>query len=144
MSKLHAVSTFAFLCCAICSAQTSPGLVVGNHSSLEWKAPGSLPPGAEYHLIFEDPKSHAVQFLARFKSRYDFATHHHSYDETIVVVKGKLIFESAAGKTALGPGSYVRIPAKEPHALRTGKFGGCEIMVSMKGPFDALGMTPAR
>lgn len=144
MNKRPLIASLAVLSAAVCLGQTSPGLVVAEHGKIDWKASGSLPPGAEYHLINEDPKTHAVQILARFKARYVLASHHHTHDETIVVVRGKLGIQTETAKTVLGPGSYAKIPAHAPHTLRAAGWGGCEILVIMTGPYDARFTQSAR
>ena len=100
------------------------------------------PPGAEYHLIFEDKTTHAVQMLVRFPKDYVLASHSHTHDETIVVIKGKLAVEVEGKSAVLKPGSYVAIPAETVHALKSK--GACEMLVSLNGPFDAKGLPPVK
>jgi quercetin dioxygenase-like cupin family protein len=117
-------------------AQSALGqAVIGHDSDLKWSASGSLPPGAEYHLLHEDAKTHAVQSFAKFPGKYFLPQHAHTHNETIVVIKGKLEI-TVDGKTeTLAPGSYVTIPAATPHTLKAG-WRGCEILVVLDGPFD--------
>ena len=70
---------------------------------IDWKASGNLPPGAEYHLIYEDAKTHAVQTLVRMPNGYALPAHSHSYDETMLVIKGKLILDFGDRRRTLGP-----------------------------------------
>ena len=115
----------------------SPRLV--EPGSIEWKASGSLPAGAailEYHVVHEDPVSHAFQVLVRFSKGYALAAHEHPHDETIVVLKGKLRVRLGAEEKVLGPGSYAAIPAGTEHALATAGWGGCELLISFAGPVD--------
>lgn len=111
---------------------------------VDWKASGSLPPGAEYHLIHEDPATKGVQALVRFASGYVLPEHSHSYDETIVVLKGKLAVTRAGETTTLGPGGYAVFPAGEAHALAAKSWGGCDFALTMSGAFDIQGLPPGK
>lgn len=116
----------------------APVPVLRSPDEVEWKISGSLPPGAEYHLIYEDPGTHAVQMLVRFPKDYLLAAHSHSHDETILVLKGKLEIEIGDKTTVLKSGAYAMFPAGSTHALKSK--GKCELLVSLNGPFDAKGL----
>jgi quercetin dioxygenase-like cupin family protein len=125
-------------------AQSTAVPVVKTASSIDWKASGSLPPGAEYHLIYEDPKTHAVQTLVRFPKGYGLPEHSHSADETILVLKGKLILEIAGKSETLAVGGYAVLPAGTSFALRTAGFGGADFLATFNGPFDMKTPAPAQ
>jgi len=59
-------------------------------SEMDWKPSTNLPPGAEYHLIREDPVTRGIQAVVKFPSGYSIPPHAHESDETLVVLKGKL------------------------------------------------------
>src|ERR1700757_4359265 len=65
--------------------------VVKAPSDIDFHASGSLPPGAEYHLIYEEPKTHGVELIVRMPRGYTLPAHRHTYDETMYVIKGKII-----------------------------------------------------
>ena len=108
-------------------------------SHVDWKASGSLPPGAEYHLIYEDPKTHAVQTLVRLPRGYSLPAHAHSADETILVLKGKLILEFAGKRETLTSGGYAVIPSGTSFKLKAAGFGGTDFLAAFNGPFDMKG-----
>ncbi len=110
---------------------------------VDWKASGSLPPGAEFHLVYEDPKTHAIQALVRMPKGYSLPSHSHSHDETIVVLKGKLALDFGKGAETISAGGYAAIPAGVAFALKATGFGGVEFLMSLNGPFDMKGMPPA-
>lgn len=120
-------------------AQGAPVPLVKPSAKIDWKASGSLPPGAEYHLIYEDPKTHAVQTLVRFPKGYGLPAHTHSADETIVVVKGKLVIEVAGQSEILTVGGYAVIPAGTSFTLKAAGFGGADFLAAFNGPFDMKG-----
>jgi len=117
-------------------AQTAAAPVVRSASAIDWKASGSLPPGAEYHLVYEDPKTHAVQTLVRFPKGYGLPPHSHTADETILVMKGKLVLEVAGKKETLTAGAYAVIPGGTVFSLKAAGFGGAEFLAAFNGPFD--------
>jgi len=120
-------------------AQGAAVPVVKPSSKIDWKASGSLPPGAEYHLIYEDPKTHAVQTLVRFPKGYALPAHSHSADETILVMKGKLVIDISGSLETLAPGGYAVIPAGTLFTLKTAGFGAAEFLAAFNGPFDMKG-----
>ncbi|MBI2387044.1 MAG: cupin domain-containing protein [Elusimicrobia bacterium] len=117
-------------------AQTAAAPVVRSASQVDWKASGSLPPGAEYHLIYEDPKTHAVQTLVRFPRGYALSPHSHTADETILVLKGKLVIELAGKKETLTAGAYAMLPGGTVFSLKAAGFGGADFLAAFNGPFD--------
>lgn len=127
-----------FLAAAVSAQDT--GLKLKQPAEIDWKASGSMPPGTEYHLIYEDAQTHAVQTLVRLPADYAMPSHFHTHDETIVVVKGKLAFEKDGHSTVLLPGAYAVVPAGAPHSLKTKGWGPCEMIVSLNGPFDVKGL----
>ena len=120
-------------------AQSAAAPVVKTASKVDWKASGSLPPGAEYHLIYEDPKTHAVQTLVRFPKGYGLPEHSHTADETILVLKGKLVIEFAGKSETLTSGGYAVFPAGTVFALKAAGFGGADFLAAFNGPFDMKG-----
>jgi quercetin dioxygenase-like cupin family protein len=125
-------------------AQGAAVPVLKSSSKIDWKASGSLPPGAEYHLVYEDPKTHAVQTLVRFPKGYSLPAHSHSADETILVLKGKLVLEIAGKTETLAAGGYAVLPAGTSFSIKTAGFGGAEFFAAFNGPFDMKGAAPAK
>ena len=117
-------------------AQSAAVAVVKPAAKIDWKASGSLPAGAEYHLIYEDPKTHAVQTLVRLPKGYALPAHSHSADETILVLKGKLVLELAGKTETLAAGGYAVMPAGTVFALKAAGFGGADFLAAFNGPFD--------
>ena len=125
-------------------AQTAAAPVVRSASAIDWKASGSLPPGAEYHLVYEDSKTHAVQTLVRFPRGYGLTPHSHTADETIVMLKGKLVIEIAGKESeTLAAGGYAMIPGGTVFSLKAAGFGGAEFLAAFNGPFDMKDVAPA-
>lgn len=121
---------------ALTWAADAAGPVVSSAGKTEWKASGSLPPGAEYHLIYEDPATHAVQTLIRMPKGYVLPAHSHSQDETILVMSGKLLLRFGERKETVSTGGYAVIPRGTVFSLRAAGFGGVQFLAAFSGPFD--------
>ena len=119
------------------SAQ-APAAVLKHAGDIQWKVSGSLPPSAEYTLVYEDPATHGVQLLVRFPSGYALPTHSHGHDETIIVLKGKLVVDLGKEPATLDAGSYATIPAGLNHSLKAK--GAVVMLVAVNGPFDVKGL----
>ncbi len=125
-------------------AQSASGPVVKSPSQIDWKASGSLPPGAEYHLIYEDPKTHAVQTMVRMPKGYSLPKHAHTADETILVLKGKIVLKFENREETVAQGGYAVIPAGTSFELKAEGFGGVSFLAAFNGPYDAKGAVPAK
>lgn len=129
---------------ALSWAADAPAPVVKAAGDIDWHASGSLPPGAEYHLIYEDPKTHAVQTLVRMPKDYSLPAHRHSFDEAIYVLKGKLILGLGGKDVTVASGGYAVIPAETTFTMKASGFGGAQFMASFNGPFDVKLAAPAK
>ena len=122
----------------------APAPIVMSAGDIDWHASGSLPPGAEYHLIYEDSKTHAVQTIARMPRGYFLPLHRHSADETIYVLKGRLILDFGSRTETVAIGGYAVIPAGTPFSMKVEGFGGAQFIAAFNGPFDAKPLAPAK
>ncbi|MDX6769018.1 MAG: cupin domain-containing protein [Elusimicrobiota bacterium] len=128
---------------ALAAAQSAPadgaaaGPVVRRSGEQRFAASGSLPPGAEYHLVWEDPATHAVQALVRVPKGYHIPPHTHSRHETFLVLKGKLTLDFGTRAETLKAGDYALIPAGTAFSLSTGGWGGAEFLIAFDGPYDS-------
>lgn len=129
-----AVLALAALSRAADAPATAP--VVKSSGELDFHASGSLPPGAEYHLIYEDPKTHAVQTVVKMPRGYSLPLHRHTYDETIFVLKGKVVLGFGARTETVSSGGYAVIPSETPFSMKIEGFGGAEFIAAFNGPFD--------
>ena len=132
----------ALMAATLAWAADAPAPVVRTAGEVDWHASGDLPPGAEYHLMYEDPRTHAVQTLVRMPSGYALPPHTHSADETILVLKGRLELTVGGRTTSLGAGGYATIPAGAPLAFKARGFGGVQFMAAFAGPYDAKPAAP--
>jgi len=106
--------------------------------ALDWKPVVSLPPGAEYALLHEDPATHGVEALVRFPRSYEVPAHAHSHAERLLMVAGRLVVTSEGGESPLRPGDLLDLEAGTPHGFRTGFLRGAVFHVKTDKPFDVL------
>jgi quercetin dioxygenase-like cupin family protein len=129
---------FAFALAALPALSAdAPGPKIKAAGDLDWHASGSLPPGAEYHLIYEEPKTHAVELLVRMPRGYFLPAHTHSSDESIFVVKGKVVLGFGDRAETVAVGGTAVIPAGTPFTMKIEGFGGAQFVAAFNGPFDA-------
>lgn len=129
-----AVLALAFVWAA--AQAPAPDAVFGSPAETDWRPPTHLPPGAEYHLVREDPASHGIQALVRFPSGYAVPEHAHSCAETLVVLKGRLEASSRGAVRTLTAGDYAVFPAGTPHSLKTKGWGKTVFLAATDGPYD--------
>lgn len=141
MKKLLSVALL--LSAAMASAQLEGGAAVKGLDDMDWKAVVSLPPGAEYALLGEDPATHGIEALVHFPRGYEAPNHSHSAAERILMVKGRLSVETEGKTLKLCPGMIMAFRAGQPHALKTGWLRGAFFLVKTDKPFDVTLMAPA-
>jgi quercetin dioxygenase-like cupin family protein len=140
MKALHllaALALFPALAVAVDAPASAPAPVVKTPTDIDFHASGSLPPGAEYHLIYEEPKTHGVEIIVRMPRGYSLPAHRHTSDETMYVLKGKLILGFGEKTETVGPGGYAVIPAGTVFTMKVEGFGGASFIAAFNGPFDA-------
>ena len=132
----------ALLLCALALVSTlgwaaqAPAPVVKSSGDVDFHASGSLPPGAEYHLIYEEPQTHAVELIVRMPRGYVLPAHRHTYDETIYVLKGKVILSFGSVEKTVASGGYAVIPGGTVFTMGIKGFGGAQFIAAFNGPFD--------
>lgn len=128
---------------ALARAADAPAPTVKASGDIDFHASGSLPPGAEYHLIYEEPTTHAVELIVRMPKGYFLPAHRHTYDETMYVTKGKLILGFGSETRTVAAGGYAVVPAGTVFTMKVEGFGGAQFIAAFNGPFDAKPAGPA-
>ena len=105
-------------------------------SELDWKPSTNLPPGAEYHLVREDPTTRGIQVIVKFPAKYSVPPHSHGADETLVVLRGKLRVHAGTSDRVLGPSDYAVLPAGVEHELAVKGFGSCWVLATTNAPYN--------
>jgi quercetin dioxygenase-like cupin family protein len=125
-------------------AADAPAPIVKASGDIDFHASGSLPPGAEYHLIYEEPTTHAVELVVRMPKGYALPAHRHTFDETMYVIKGKLVLGFGAQTQTVAAGGYAVIPAGTVFTMKVEGFSGTEFIAAFNGPFDLKPAEPAK
>ena len=132
--------TLALAAAAVAADAPNPapaaGPVLKSAGDIDFHASGSLPPGAEYHLMFEDKATGGVQTIVRMPRGYSLPPHSHTADETIYVVKGKLSLGFSGKTTTLSAGGYAVIPAGVEFTMTAEGFGGAQFLALFDKPYD--------
>lgn len=138
MRRWLAPMTLTLALAALASAADAPepGPVLKSAGDIDFHASGSLPPGAEYHLIYEDKTTRGVQTIVRMPRGYSLPAHSHTASETIYVVKGKLALGFSGKVTTLSAGGYAVIPAGVEFTMAAEGFGGAQFLALFDKPFD--------
>lgn len=130
-----AVASLAALAAAEPAA--APGPVVRTLAEQRFAASGSLPPGAEYHLMWEDPVTRGIQALVRVPKGYSLPAHSHSHNETLLVLKGRLKLDFGRQASRLKAGEYALIPAGTRFSLKAEGWGETQFLIAFDGPYDS-------
>lgn len=134
-SVVLAVAFVAALASAQQPAGSSP--ILRAAAEQRFTASGSLPPGAEFHLMWEDPATKGIQALVRVPKGYFIPAHSHSRNETMLVLKGKLTLDFGGSQRTLKAGDYALLPAGTGFSLRAEGWGGAEFLIAFDGPYDS-------
>jgi len=110
---------------------------------LQWKrAPGSLPDGCRYAILEGDPKLPGF-FSARFRlpAGTRLAPHWHPREERATILSGRLrlglgLEIDEKTMTALGPQSFLLVPARQPHYAIFDE--ETEIQLNGEGPWEVI------
>ncbi len=143
MRRMLPSALLLVLACAAFATDAAPSApVVKSAANIDYHASGSLPPGAEYHLMYEDKATHAISTLVRMPKGYFLPTHSHRFDELIFVLKGKLVLGLNGRENTLGVGDYAVIPAETNFTMKVTGFSGAQFIASLNGPFDVKFAAP--
>jgi quercetin dioxygenase-like cupin family protein len=131
MKRLTSVLSVALVFSSIAlvaRAAGAPTIVLSDHEKYA-PAPAPYPSGAQIAVLSGDPSKAGSQYTVRLKlpDGARIGAHTHGDTEDVTVVSGTLMVAvgtkfDASHMMALGPGSFVSIPAGTPHfAMAKGK-----------------------
>lgn len=116
---------------------------------MSWQpAPPGLPPGAQVAVLRGDPSGKSGDFVMRFRAPagYHVPPHSHPTNENLTVVSGSMLY--GMGDTAdrtkatnLPAGTYVYLPANNPHSVWAGD-QGVVLEIQAAAPFDVAYVNP--
>jgi quercetin dioxygenase-like cupin family protein len=95
-------------------------------------------PGISKADLWGDAAKGAYGTYTKFAPGTDVGTHTHSSDVWIVVLKGAYLYKDGAGEKRVGPGDFIRIPAKTKHWSGGDKKDGALFYEESSGKFDLV------
>jgi quercetin dioxygenase-like cupin family protein len=97
---------------AIAVGQTA-NPILANLDTANWTHDKSDPPGMESVVLREDSQTGGMEMLVRFPPGHLIKPHYHESNERILVLEGQLTVRQDSGETALHPGGFAFLPARE-------------------------------
>jgi quercetin dioxygenase-like cupin family protein len=95
-------------------------------------------PGISKAVLWGDHDKSAYGAYTKFAPGTDAGMHTHSNDVWIVVLKGAYVYKDGAGEKRVGPGDFIRIPAKHKHSSGGDKKEGALFYEESSGKFDLV------
>jgi quercetin dioxygenase-like cupin family protein len=95
-------------------------------------------PGISKAVLWGDHDKSAYGAYTKFAPGTDAGMHTHSNDVWIVVLKGAYVYKDDAGEKRVGPGDFIRIPAKHKHSSGGDKKEGALFYEESSGKFDLV------
>ena len=108
------------------------------YASAEKATYKEVAPGISKSVLWGDHDKAAYGAFTRFAPGADAGSHTHSNDVWILVLKGAYVYRDEAGEKRVGPGEFIRIPAKHKHASGGDKKDGALFYEESSGKFDLV------
>ncbi len=138
MMRFVAVLSLALPAAALAEGDPMP---VANPAGFHWKAKDALPPGAFGAVVHGDPTKGDYDFFGRFPDHFTVPLHFHTYDCSVVMVKGAMtIARPGRPDVRIEEGGYFLLPAKMPYVARCDS--SCTFLVHGAQPFDIIYSDP--
>lgn len=116
-------------------AQTNNTMTVKNISQLEWHPKNTLPAGAFSSVVAGDPTKGHYAFYGKFPARYTVPAHWHSFDCTVLIVKGGMtIKREDLEDVTIQQGGFFTLPGKMKYTAYTSE--ECIFLVQGEDLFD--------
>lgn len=131
---------FSILCTLItmnfnCFAQTDNMITVKNINELEWHPKKTLPAGAFSSVVEGNPAKGHYAFYGKFPAGYTVPAHWHSFDCTVLIVKGSMtIKREGAENVTIQQGGFFRLPGNMKYTAYTPE--ECIFLVQGEKLFD--------
>jgi quercetin dioxygenase-like cupin family protein len=108
------------------------------YASADKAAYKEVAPGISKSVLWGDHDKAAYGAYTRFAPGADAGMHTHSSDVWILVIKGAYVYKDEAGEKRVGPGDFIRIPAKHKHSSGGDKKEGALFYEESSGKFDLV------
>ena len=95
-------------------------------------------PGVTRAVLWGNPDKGRYGAFTKFKPGMDAGMHTHTNDVWLVVIKGAYLYKDDAGEKRVGPGNFIRIPAKHKHWSGGDAKEGALFYEESSGKFDLI------
>jgi quercetin dioxygenase-like cupin family protein len=95
-------------------------------------------PGVSKSILWGNPEKGPYGAFTKFKPGLDNGMHTHTNDVWLAVIKGAYLYKDDAGEKRVGPGSFIRIPAKHKHWSGGDAKEGALFYEEAAGKFDLI------
>ena len=95
-------------------------------------------PGVSKSILWGNPEKGPYGAFTKFKPGLDNGMHTHTNDVWLAVIKGAYLYKDEAGEKRVGPGSFIRIPAKHKHWSGGDAKEGALFYEEASGKFDLI------
>ena len=116
-------------------------VVSGNADDAKYK---EIAPGVSKAVLWGNPEKGPYGAYTKFKPGLDNGMHTHSSDVWLVVIKGAYLYKDDAGEKRVGPGGFIRIPAKHKHWSGGDAKEGALFYEESPGKFDLKFAEPGK
>lgn len=119
--------------------------LVTHWETASWGPPTTtpgFPAGLRNADISVDPATGGPTYLARFPAGSEFATHWHTYTETVSVLQGEVDIVLDGTRHTATAGSYIIIPAKAHHSWHVPPDDDVVLQARRDGPADFFFVDP--
>ena len=136
-AALLAASLLALLAPPLICEIPSPMTLHASSDPLEWKVAASIPAGPLYHVVWKDPVSRCIQALVRLPPGFRTKPHPHKFNETVVVLRGKLKVKVGNAERVLRRGDYAVFPVESPHEVSVAGRWEVQMLVTLVSPDES-------
>lgn len=95
-------------------------------------------PGVSKAVLWGNPDKGSYGAFTKFTPGLDNGMHAHTNDVWLVVIKGAYLYKDSVGEKRVGPGGFIRIPAKTKHWSGGDAKEGALFYEEAPGKFDLV------
>ena len=119
--------------CLLCSQSGPSAAIVANLADAHWTHEAG---GSESVILREDPRTGAMELLARYPAGHVFPPHWHGVNERIILLEGRLSPKQDGRERFLDPGGFAYLPAREVQRLSCVSQTRCTFYAYWDGKLD--------
>jgi quercetin dioxygenase-like cupin family protein len=122
---------------ATAAGQSASKAIVTNLDTAKWTSEKGDIAGSGSVMLHADSTTGGMELLVRFPAGHVIAPHWHESNERIIVLEGQLTLRQDSDETALNPGGFAFLPAREIQRLSCSSKTRCTFYLSWDGKPDS-------